>query len=407
MVVNFLLRVISVFAKFLLIIYISKVLSLEILGVYNIISVTVAWAVFVLGFEFYSFSLRQIAGETEEKVALFIFNQSVFHFVGFCVLILSSPLFVYFGFIPVNYILYFLGITLFDQLSQECYRICVALNRSQFANVIYLIKSGLWVYPLLLWPAFQKTIYVELILQFWLGANVLALMMGLYKFRQLNILSWKGFPLKLDWLYRGIKTSFPFLIISIAQLVIDFSDRYLIDYYLGKSDVGIYSFFYGIVNVPINLITNVLVAQYYSKILNNYKFETVQSERTKVNMAFLKQNLLFGLIMSAGCLICIHPLLNFVGKQELIGHLPLFYLMLAQVLLFSIQIVVQTVLYAKHQDRLLLYSAIGGSVTNVGLNIFLIPWFGVYGATTSTLLAMSFILVSRIILFKRNGKKSV
>jgi len=407
MVVNFLLRVISVFAKFLLIIYISKVLSLEILGVYNIISVTVAWAVFVLGFEFYSFSLRQIAGETEEKVALFIFNQSVFHFVGFCVLILSSPLFVYFGFIPVNYILYFLGITLFDQLSQECYRICVALNRSQFANVIYLIKSGLWVYPLLLWPAFQKTIYIELILQFWLGANVLALIMGLYKFRQLNILSWKGLPLKLDWLYQGIKTSFPFLIISIAQLVIDFSDRYLIDYYLGKSDVGIYSFFYGIVNVPINLITNVLVAQYYSKILNNYKFETVQSERTKVNMAFLKQNLLFGLIMSAGCLICIHPLLNFVGKQELIGHLPLFYLMLAQVLLFSIQIVVQTVLYAKHQDRLLLYSAIGGSVTNVGLNIFLIPWFGVYGATTSTLLAMSFILVSRIILFKRNGKKSV
>jgi O-antigen/teichoic acid export membrane protein len=405
---NFACRSGGLLAKFLLIIYISKAMSFETLGLFNIISVTVAWSVYVLGFEFYSYSLRQIVGEHTSIVSRHVFNQLIFHLTGYLLLLVCSPILVAFDFIPVALLHYFILITIFDQLSQEYFRICVALERSQFANFIHFVKSGLWVYPLLLLPMFQIPIDIHMILVAWLIGTVGAFALGTFKLIRLRILSFKNTSLDILWIKKGIVVAMPFLVISVAQLTMDFSDRYLIDHFLGKSEVGIYGFYYGIANVPTTLITSVLLAQYYPRIINIFKFETSLANRKKTIRQFLFQCLGFAVVINVIILLSIPLLLEFIGKQELMDHFSLFYIMLLQVLVFSIQVVVQTILYARHEDKFLLYSAVAGAVLNIIVNLYLIPSMGINGAAISTLLSMTLMLLVRLYFLRKshysNGK---
>ncbi|MBT1690193.1 oligosaccharide flippase family protein [Dawidia soli] len=402
---NFGFRVGGIFAKFLLVVYISKEMSLEALGLYNIVAVTVAWSVYVIGFEFYAYSLRQIVGESPDVVAGHVFNQLAFHFTGFSFLLLLSPLLVILDFVPLEVLHYFILITIFDQMSQECFRILIALERSQFANFIYLLKSGLWVYPLLLLPTvFGWDINIHLILGSWVAGTVLSFFFGLWKLWTLRILRFRSVTLNIAWIRQGIVVAFPFLIISIAQQAMDFSDRYLIDYFLGKTEVGVYSFYYGIASVPTTLITSVLVAQYYPRVINVFKFDRPEAEKRDVIKRFLWQCIGLAIITSGAAVVLINPLLNFINRKELLDQISLFYLMLLQVIMFAVQVVVQTILYAKHFDRALLYSALAGAIINIGLNIWLIPVLGLYGATLSTIVAMLLILTIRTIVYYTQKK---
>lgn len=378
-------------------------MSFETLGLYNIVSVTVAWSVYVLGFEFYSYSLRHIVGEDTTLIARHVFNQLIFHVVGYGLLLICSPVLVVFNFIPVALLHYFILITIFDQLSQECFRICVALERSQFANFIHFVKSGLWVYPLLVLPLLKIPITIDLILGAWLAGTIGACFLGMVKLMNLKVLRFKNVSLDVPWIKKGLVVALPFLVISVAQLTMDFSDRYLIDYFLGKSDVGVYSFYYGIANVPTTLITSVLLAQYYPRIINIFKFHTAVSERKSVIRQFFFQCLGFAFVINIVILLCIPFLLDFIGKRELMDHIDLFYLMLVQVMVFSIQIVVQTILYARHEDKFLLYSAVAGAVLNIFINLYLIPSIGINGAAISTLLSMTLMLLVRLYFLRKSN----
>jgi O-antigen/teichoic acid export membrane protein len=213
-------------------------------------------------------------------------------------------------------------------------------------------------------------------------------------------LLFKNNYLNIPWIKRGIVVALPFLIISVAQLTMDFSDRYLIDYFLGKEKVGVYSFFYGIANVPTTLITSVLLVQYYPVIINIYKFNTEERKKQKIIRNFLVQCLGFGAVINIIILFFIPFLLDFIGKKELLDEIGLFYLMLIQVMIFAGQVVVQTILYARNEDKFLLYSAVAGSVLNIVLNIFLIPAMGIKGAAVSTISSMTLMLVMRLILLQ-------
>jgi O-antigen/teichoic acid export membrane protein len=230
----------------------------------------------------------------------------------------------------------------------------------------------------------------------WLVGTLAAFVIGVIKLAMLNVLQLKIANLDIAWIRRGILVAFPFLVISAAQLTMDFSDRYLIDYFLGKSDVGVYSFFYGIANVPTTLITSVLVAGYYPKVINAYKFQDKIGQRHALIRKFLWQSIGLAISVCAIVISLIHVLLDFVEKRPLIDQINVFYLMLGQVILFSIQVVVQTILYARHEDRFLLVSAVTGALSNIFLNIFLIPNLGIIGAVMSTILSMGLMLGLRL-----------
>src|SRR5690606_311254 len=207
-IVNTALRAAGIFAKFLLIVYISKILSLEALGVYNLFSVTVAWSVFFIGFEFYSHSMRLLVGANTRSKQHYIFNQSLFHAAGFILLIPGGFLLSHLKIIDISLIPFFVGIVIFDELSQELYRLFLSFEQSQFSNLLYFIKTGLWIYFLFPLIYLGITVDVYTILLVWLSGTIAAFSLGVWQLKRLRVLPLKNPVIDLGWIKKGILTSF-------------------------------------------------------------------------------------------------------------------------------------------------------------------------------------------------------
>src|SRR5690606_12779423 len=210
--VNTALRGAGIFARFLLIVFISKALSLETLGIYNLFSITVAWSMFLIGFEFYSHSMRLLVGAETRLIQHYVFNQSLFHVVGFIILIPGGFLLCYGGLMNISLVPLFIAIVIFDQLSQELYRLFLGLERSQLSNLLYFIKTGLWIYFLLLLIKSGIIIDIYVILLCWLVGTMTSFFLGIWKLVNMRILPFKNPRLDLQWIKKGIITSFPFLV---------------------------------------------------------------------------------------------------------------------------------------------------------------------------------------------------
>lgn len=380
-------RLAGVAGKFLLILYISKILSLEELGIYNIFTATVAWSVFLLGFEFHWFSTREIVGEDKTKISQFIFSQFIFHLFGMILIPVIVGVVFFLGFIPGSLLIFFVLITLFDQLSQEGTRILIALNQPQISNLIFFVKHGVWIYVLFgLMSIGVFDINLTIILFFWFFSIIIGFLIVIYNLNKLNLLRRENLKFNLKWVKLGMKTSWPFLLATISSLIIDYSNRYFIDYFLGKESVGIYGFYFGIANIPISLITSVFVAQNSPRLIAVYKYEGDNvAEKKSIVRQFILQNLLIVISFTIVSVFSIHWLLMYIDKQELVNKIEVFYLMLIYVFIFSIDTVVNSILYSKRFDKLLLGSSVAGGIINLILNYFLIPRFGLVGAVYSTI----------------------
>lgn len=398
----------GVAAKFFLVIYISKELSLTDLGLYNIFSATVAWSVFLLGFEFHYYTTREIVGEQKWKVGQFIFNQFVFHLSGLFILAIIAAVLVSFQFIPGSLLLYFIFISLFDQLSQEGARILIAINNFQVSNLIYFVKNGVWVYFLFA-LSLLGIIHIDIqsILTFWLLSTAGAFAIVIFNFQKRGFLLKKNFLIDKKWILNGLAVSLPFLLTTISVLTIDYSNRYFIDFFLGKEMVGVYGFFQGIASIPVTLITSIFIAQNSPQLIYVYKFDPDNTKKKKsILKKFAIQNLVVSTLFIAGSFICIPWLLDFVGKEQLANNVEVFFLMFVYILIFSIESVVHTTLYSKQYDKFLLFSSIGGGVLNLVLNYYLIPRFGLHGAVYATIAStlVMFLMRASPFLLKRLTK---
>ena len=97
---NLLFRVLTIAAKFVLSILIVKRLSVADYGTFGIFQTTVTLAIYVLGFDFYTYNTRQILKANEKSVTDCLMNQLVFH--GIVYLIVLPLLFFVFFFLAVN-----------------------------------------------------------------------------------------------------------------------------------------------------------------------------------------------------------------------------------------------------------------------------------------------------------------
>ncbi len=387
----------GVAGKFFLVIYVTKELSLSEFGVFNLFSTTVAWSVFLLGFEFHFYSTRDVVGEEKSKVGKLIFSQFVFHLMG----LITMPLIVIFimlnGFIPNTLLPYFIAITILDQLSQEGARLFVGLNKYEISNKVYFIKNGLWIYCLFIFY-FGGILDINLIsiLTFWLSAALVSFGVILYSFYEQGYIRKENLQFDFDWVKRGLKTSWPFLLATISALTIDYSNRYFIDYYLDKEAVGVFGFYAGIANIPITLIASVFVAQNTPLLVQVYKFEGENTPKKRLIVKrFLLQNIFVTLMFIIVALVSVNWLLSIIGKENLSLHIGIFYVMLIQVFIFAIESVAHAALYSKRMDKLILGSAVVGGVTNILLNILLIPVFGLYGAAYSSIGSLTLIFLIR------------
>ena len=391
---NLSLRVLSMVAKFLLIIYIGKYLSTETLGEYGLFVTTITIAIYFLGLDFYTYNTRELLHKNEDERFALIRDQFIFHSLVYALVL--PLLFVVFVFdiIDYKYILLFYLVLIMEHVSQELFRLYTTLSMPIFANLLLFFRAGIWVYVLiLLWMYDMKdTQNLSFVYLGWFVGSFISIVIGLVYL--IKLYDTNALKRNIDWLWikQGVKISIPFFIGTIAYKVIEFSDRYMIDYYMTKSDVGIYTFFGSIANTMQTLVFTLVIMIYYPKMIELYRdSETEKFEQTVKK--FFVEVLTYSLVTIAGVAVLIHPILEYLGKAEFIQSLSVLWILLGAALVLNLSFVPHYVLFAKHKDIAIRNITILGAALNIGLNILLIPSYGINGAAIATLSSFGAILM--------------
>ncbi len=195
-------------------------------------------------------------------------------------------------------------------------------------------------------------------------------------------------------LKKFILFSIPHIPNGILLWVLNLSDRYLITFFLGLSQAGIYSASYNIGNIitafymPISFVLFPIVSRYWD---NN--------ERGMVRkyLEYSTKIFLFLAIPgSIGLYVLSKPLLQILTTSEfVIGGALTFFVAVGYVFLGIFHINSFIISLVEKTKFIPIITAIGG-ITNIILNIVLIPQIGIIGAAIATLI--SYLVLSIIVL---------
>jgi len=398
-----LLRLISIGGKFLLLMFIAKYMTLEDLGVYGLFVSTSSLAMFVLGFEFHGYATRELIKHDTLTRSQVIWNQGRFHGVAY---LLVMPLFIsifWLNVLPWNLVVWFYIILVGTHITQELSRILIAIYRPLSAYMIIAGTNSFWVFPVVLLMVIEPNFRtLDFILGTWAIAGFLSSAVGVFYIKKLGLLEFKEVSTDWLWVIKGLKICWVFLVISLCYKIIELSDRYFIQFFLGEGFVGVYTFFGSIARVlqdivSIGILTTIfplLITCYHNRDVENWRLRIKQMTRD-VTIATV---LLFPLFI-----IGIYILLPILGKEQFTKELTTYIILLVSSVILNLSLIPHYILYATRADFPLLYATLSGAILNIILNSILIPLYGIMGAAIATSLSFAFMAILKIVYsFKYN-----
>lgn len=183
---------------------------------------------------------------------------------------------------------------------------------------------------------------------------------------------------------------------NLSSWIVDSSDRYVIGIFLGTAFVGYYSPGYTLGNIimmmlaPFSLLLPSVLPQYYDE--NNI-------EKVRVFLKYsMKYFLLIAIPSTFGLSMLSKPILMILTTPEIAlnGYLITPFIALSA-LLFGVYAIVSNVFILKKETQITATIWIIAAVSNLGLNILLVPYFGILGAAAITLIAYTIAFILTLI----------
>lgn len=202
------------------------------------------------------------------------------------------------------------------------------------------------------------------------------------------------FPLKfsIEWkiLFKFLKISLPLLPVFFFSWVIQSSDSYFLLYYAGENSVGKYSIVYGLCGL-ILVLTWALNFFWFP-----FSAKLWIEDRERYRIIFSRLFVVFSAVLMIGVLFFE---MNSKIIMDVLARRPeyrdAYAIMGVIALAFALQVLITLLtapLYSNKNSMLIFVSYLVGGIANLGLNIFLIPSHGIWGAAIST--AVSYGLVA-------------
>ena len=391
--INLALRGITLGSKFLLSIYLVKFLSLEANGEYGIFVATISMLTYVLGLDFYSFNNREILQENSLESGKKIKSQ---FFLFTLVYLLVLPLLYVFGlfdFIGEKYIFLFYLILIFDHISIELYRLLVVFSKPIQANINLFLRTGIWILVLIFaWHYdFKDLKNLKSVFNLWLVGSFLSVVYSIFSISTVGVkIPWKE-KMETKWILKGLRIALPFFIATLSYKIIQFADRYMVEFYLGTKQTGIYYFFSNISMLIETFVQTTVVMIYSPKLIASLKKD--KPFQIDIFKNFSKEIIIYSVVAVASVCVIIYPLLHVVEKTELFLSISVFFVMVITRFIFNISLIYHFKLYVGKKDRVIMTSTLVAVLFNISLNFILIPLYGLIGGALATLISI-FVMMS-------------
>lgn len=373
--------------KFLLIFLLAKILTPSELGIYGLLAVTIGYALYFLGLDFYTFSGREMLHSDNSKWPSMLRDQAVLFACSYAVVFPSLALIFINGVISFEYALVFYLLLLAEHLSQELNRLLVIIGRPIAAGICIFIRSGSWCYVIVI--VYMSRLYpidLQSVLWTWFWADVVVIAMGAFLLKDLP---WDALKRKIhwEWLVNGVKVSALLLVGTLALRGIFTFDRYFVEYFADSEMLGVYTLYMGTCFSLIGFVDAAIFSFKYPELIKLYK-AGAGADFAKARKLFGKQTVTFTSLLVIIVLLVIHPVLGWIGKPIYLQNLPLFFVLLAASYIFVIGHVPHFALYAMGQDRVLVLSHIAGLAVFILVGASLYQW-GAMGVALGLLVSIS------------------
>lgn len=264
-------------------------------------------------------------------------------------------------------------------------------NRMTTFSIVSFLASLIMILLNILFVVCFSLGYFSLILSnFIVHAVQLILFVALSKIR----VSYKLFDKQL--FLRMLKFALPLVPMVVSGWLLSVSDRYIILYYLGDFDVGIYGIAARFQNV-LTVITSAVYTAY-----STFAFSSQEDKNANKNYSFVLD------IVSITLLI-ITIIVSFISKEIISVFVANEYFesykMIGPLLLGQVCYAANTIMgygfsYVKKSSYYLVPS-FTGAIVNVILNFLLIPKYGAYAATITTFIGYLIMMLMTYILVKK------
>ena len=252
-------------------------------------------------------------------------------------------------------------------------------------NLSYSLLFGLLF---LLFLLFEKSI-----LSYFLGILFSSLIVSLYSWSKLkqfinfNKIHWNLWP-------ELLKFSFPLLISGLLSYLIASNDRWFINYYHGKEDLGIFA-----IGAKFAIISS-LIAVAFNKAWFPLALENLNSD--KINKLIFKKVARIYIGISSGCVIfltLISPLIiNIFTSFEYKNAWPIIGILSWQTVFFNFSNNIGCLgIFKVGKTKIMLPLMITSLLIGISLNFIFVPSFGGIGAALAT--SITFLIWSILVLF--------
>lgn len=197
-------------------------------------------------------------------------------------------------------------------------------------------------------------------------------------------------------LKESLKYGFPLIGSELSFLILQFGDRYLIQYYLGPVSLGLYSAGYSIATFGAELLTLPVRDAIFPIYMNIYSKEG--EEETKIFLgkslryfSLIAIPIFFGLTAVSSDLIVLLASNKYMQSGIVVPYI------IAGLIIYGTWSFFGAGLFVKKNTIRILMLIVISCCINIALNIILIPKFGIIGAALATLIAYTVYILMLII----------
>ncbi|OGG66098.1 hypothetical protein A3I99_02030 [Candidatus Kaiserbacteria bacterium RIFCSPLOWO2_02_FULL_45_11b] len=206
-----------------------------------------------------------------------------------------------------------------------------------------------------------------------------------------------------DWTYNKtiavsiLRDSWPFIFIALFASVYARIDQVMLKHLIDSSAVGIYDAAVRIAEVWL-FVPGIIASSLFPAIVNGKKTSVYEYKKRLLNLTIF-------LVIIAGALATFSsfiakPLIHTLYGPAFIESAGVFTIYIWSGVFVSISLVLHYFLLAENKRKVIFFSSLGTMITNIALNVLLIPVYGITGAALATLISYAILILPIILIFK-------
>lgn len=405
-VANMAMRSASLGSRLLLSIYLARMVGLEAVGLFGIVSGIAGFAPSILGLGISYFVNRELITLPKLEAYRLIRDRISFSlFMAFLCWLLCIGL-VAAGFLqpPPSFWVIAVIVTL-EFLSFDLHIALINLQRPVTANFLLFMRSSSWIIPVIALGIFVPVLRTSaFMLQCWLVALVLNIAIIAFVFRDISLSDLWNHPIDWHHLLRRPRAAPLIYANDIAANGQVYLDRFIVLQLAGMSATGIYTLIFSVTHGIYVLVATAVTQLSMPKLVTALRLEGFAGWQRLFLMEGRRALTLAALVV-VSAVIVLTGVLPRLGFDVFLQHFQLLGLMAITSLLKPASDLLNTGLYSLGLDNALALVNLGGVVLAVVLGIALVMAFGLNGIGVASITTLISVISIRSVIITRRAPR--